>query len=322
MKVLVLHSEPDDFRAFLKKQLVGHELVWVSTPEEVEGTVEEVQPEVVFSIKHSEFPGDYHRLALKSSNLRWFHVGGSGTDHLDPWDPKQVTVTNSSGVLAPFHAERALAGLLCLSTGLKTFIEQQNQRQWRPRRFDTLQGKTLLILGYGFTGQELAKRASTLDMEIVAVRRRTESVAKHFAHRLYSPKELSSLWAEADVLSINLPLTSQTRDMIGESELSQLPEGAFLLNGSRGGIVCEKALLKGLHEGPLAGAWLDVAKEEPLPQESPLWNHPKILLTPHCADQVSDFPLRYAQLFCENFRRYVEGKSLLKVIKPREDASL
>ena len=110
------------------------------------------------------------------------------------------------------------------------------------------------------------------------------------------PEALRSLLPRADVLSLHVPLTPATSGMIGAGELALLPEGALVLNAARGAVLSEEGLLGALEQN-VAGAWLDVFEQEPLPEVNPLWRHPRILVTPHCADQVADFPARFAARF-------------------------
>ena len=103
--------------------------------------------------------------------------------------------------------------------------------------------------------------------------------------------------------------------MIDQDVLSKLPNHCLLLNASRGGVVHLQALLDALNREDISGAWLDVTDPEPLPPESPLWHHPKVLITPHCADQVHDFPLRLAQFFVQNLRRFEGDEPLLNLLE-------
>ena len=236
MRVLVLHDTPADFSHWLERECSEHQFCWAQRPDKVQSALEDFRPEVVFSIKHSEFPGAAHRPALHFPSTRWFHVGGSGYEHLGRWDPQKVAVTNSAGVLAPFHAERAMAGLLALSTGLLRARTAQQECRWSPERFATLEGKTLLIVGLGHTGRELARRAASFGMTVVGVKR-DRSVPVGFVDELRSPDELSHLWSRADVLSLNLPLNPKTRHLIDRSVLAALPTHCIVLNGARGDVV-------------------------------------------------------------------------------------
>lgn len=294
---------------------MGHDLFWASDEEKLRECLRQADPEVVFSIKHSEFPGWIHAKAIRRTSVRWFHIGGSGWDHLLPWDPSVVVVTNSAGDLAPFHAERAMAALLYLSTGISEQVKSRQAKLWQPTRFSTLKGKRMLVVGHGRTGSELARRAAAFGMRVIAVNR-TLKPKDAWVERCCRFDELSTLWSQADVLSLNVPLDDMTLGLVGREQLALLPKGAFLLNASRGGVLEEQPLLDALDSGHLAGAWLDVASEEPVAENSPLWTHPRLLLTPHCADQVADFPLRFARSFVENFRRFEAGKPLLRVVEP------
>lgn len=310
----MLHNQPSDFQNWLTRECPGHAIRWAVDGGQVSELLEEFQPEAVLSIKHSDFPGEEHEPALRCPSVRWFHVGGSGTEHLGRWDPNGVTVTNSVGILAPFHAERSMAGLLALSTGLLQQRRDQSQRLWSPGRFESLQGKTMLIVGLGRTGVELAHRAKAFGLRLLGVRASGES---HPAvEQVFLPRDLPALWPRADVLSLNLRATEQTRNMVDRGVLRSLPPGALLLNASRGSVLDQSALEECLRDGHLGGAWLDVFEQEPLPSESGLWELPNVLISAHCADQVQDFPLRFAQLFGQNLQRLEAGLPLLNPVSP------
>jgi phosphoglycerate dehydrogenase-like enzyme len=314
---LVLHDSPHEFQEWLEQSLPDHALNWATNPSEVLSQLRDTEPEVVFSIKHSAFPGEAHLPALQYHTVRWFHVGGSGTDHLGQWDASRVTVTNCRGCLAPFHAERAMAALLSMSTGMRTLMEQQSRRSWQPTRFRSLQGKTLLIVGFGHTGQELARRAKAFGMRVIGVRRILDvsDPVSDLCETVYPTSALTELWSQAEVLSLNVPLGPDTHHLVDKDVLESLPSDGFVLNAARGGVIDDKALLASLEQGRHGGVWLDVTEPEPLPIGSPLWVHPKVFITPHCADQVRDFPLRFAQLFRENLQRFVNGEELLNVVR-------
>ena len=141
---------------------------------------------------------------------------------------------------------------------------------------------------------EAARRARAMGMGVLGVSR--SGVAREGADEMHGPEALHELLPRADVLSIHVPLTPETRGRIGVEELALLPEGALVLNAARGAVLSEGGLLGALEQN-VAGAWLDVFEQEPLPEVNPLWHHPRILLSPHCADQVEDFPARFAARF-------------------------
>ncbi len=314
MRLLILHSEPSDFREYLAQYAGDHEIEWATTVEEVGPALRRCEPEVVFSIKHSGFPGPAHQQALEWPSVRWFQVGGSGTDHLHGWNPLSTTVTNSLGTLARFHAERALAGLLALSTGLLKSQRAQAEKRWEPTRFRSLAGRTLLIVGAGHTGSALASLVRPLGLRVLGVRRRPSTVPPEF-DEMHLVETLDDLWERADVVSLNVPAGPETEHLVNVDILRKLPQGALLLNGARGSVVDTEALLDALRTGRLGGAWMDVFEQEPLPASSPLWEMTNVIISPHSADQVHDFPLRFAQRFVENLRRYEAGTALENVVE-------
>lgn len=314
MRILVLHSHPEDLRAQLQRDAAEHELTWATCSQDVPAALEACNPEAVFSIKDSQFPGPAHRMALEWPSVRWFHVGGSGTDHLGLWDPSRVMVTNSLGVLAPFHAERALGGLLALSTGLLTQCQAQREANWRPTRFSTLRGQTALIVGVGRTGTALASLLKALGMRVLGVRRRNERHPD--VDEMFEFSQLADLWPRAGVVSLNVRAGVATHHLMNREAFAALPKGALLLNGARGSVVDTDALVAALESGRLGGAWLDVFEQEPLPKTSPLWGLPNVIVSPHCADQVADFPQRFLPLFQDNLGRYQGGQPLINTVLP------
>lgn len=324
-RALLLHSEPDALLPLLTERCDGARWRAASTPDAVVDAVAAHRPQVVLSIKHNDLPGPAHVPALHAPDLEWFQVGGSGREHLGPWDPTRVTVTTCAGVLAPFHAERALAALLSIATGLPAFADAQARRAWESRRFRPLAGRTLVVVGLGHTGAALARRARALGMQVLAVRARAgRDAGPHddVAHELFAPDALDELLPRADVLSLNVPANDGTRHLLDARRLASLPGGAIVLNGARGAVVDEDALLAALEaraaDGSprIAGVWLDVFATEPLPPEHPLWSAERVLVTPHCADQVEDWPQRFAERFVENWRRRRVGEPLVGVVEP------
>ncbi len=305
---LLIHSEPSEVLTTL--QGCGG-LAWevaTSGPEILEA-LERRPPEVVFSIKHSEFPGALHKPALHSPGLRWLHVGGAGMEHMGldadgTGGPPGVRVTNSAGVLAPFLGERAMAALLHMSTGMGGILAAQGMRQWRPSRFQTLRGRTMLIVGAGHTGAALAGLAKAFGMRVLGIRASGEMRAGFDA--MGPAGHLEEWLPSADVVSLHVRSTGATRHLMNADRLAMLPEGAIVLNSARGAVLDEGALLAALDRN-VSAAWLDVFEVEPLPESNPLWRHPRVLVTPHCADQVEDFPRRFAEHFVSLWGANISG---------------
>jgi phosphoglycerate dehydrogenase-like enzyme len=173
-------------------------------------------------------------------------------------------------------------------------------------------GRTLLVVGVGHTGGALASRARALGMRVVGVR---ASGAPHpEVEAMHGPAALPGLWGQADVVSLNLRLTPATAGLVDAQAFEAMRPGTLLLNGARGGVVDQPALIAALEAGHIGGAWLDVTDPEPLPVDSPLWAMDNVILTPHAADQVADFPQRFAQRFLDNLARYRAGEPLVGVV--------
>ncbi|MDR5703997.1 MAG: D-2-hydroxyacid dehydrogenase, partial [Armatimonadota bacterium] len=221
----------------------------------------------------------------QAPNLKWIHSTAAGVDQLlfPEILEREILVTTSSGIHAIPLCEHVFAMMLALSRRLHYAIRQQIHRRWDRRGSvgGELGGGTLGILGLGHIGVELAKRAVAFEMRVIGTKRTPSPVP--FVERVLPPEGLDEVLMESDVVVIALPLTPQTRGLIGERELRLMKPTAFLINVGRGPIVQERALIRALREGWIAGAALDVFEQEPLPADSPLYDLENVILTPHVA---------------------------------------
>ena len=312
--VLIAHNEPDDFRDLLAGRFPDLRFVYAATAAEVVGGLRAHDPEVVFSVKHPGFPGPAHAPIPGHPSVRWIQVGGSGFDHLAPWDAERLAVTNGAGVLAPYLAETVTGAMLALGGGFPNYAEQQRERRWRPVSFTPLRGRTLLVLGFGRIGDCVARNAKALGMRVFGVRGRP---APHpDADDMHGTDMLEALLPEADFVSLHVRLDDTTRGLISREAIAAMKRGAYLLNTSRGAVVDEAALIDALRSGHLGGAYLDVFETEPLPAESPLWAMPNVLVTPHASDNIVGWPRRFAELFADNLERWRAGEPLLNEVSP------
>jgi phosphoglycerate dehydrogenase-like enzyme len=267
--------------------------------------------------------------------LRWiqFHLAGV-EEHLDHPSLHQVKVQAStlSGANAPQVAEHALALMLALGHHLPEMVADQGRNQWPTQRTERYVPKELInstvgIIGYGSIGQQLARMLQSFGVTILASKRdllQPESADYQvdgqgdpqalLPRRLYPGKALRSLLKECDYVVVTVPLTSETRGMLGAAQLSALKPSAILIDVSRGGVVDQDALIRALEKGQFAAAGLDVFAEEPLPADSPLWHMPNVLISPHVAGLSPHYVERAFTLFKENLRRYIAGEDLLNKI--------
>ena len=281
-------------------------------PEDLVPQLEALQPEIVFSIKGRNFPASAHKPIMSFPSVRWVQVGGSGFDHLSPWDEEQLVVTNCSGVLSSYLSETVIGAMLALNGNLLTYREQQRNRIWSPQEFRPISDQSILIVGLGHIGRQVADKAKALGMRVVGIRRRQENHSS--VDQLLRPEQLADAVGNADVISVHLRLSEETECLFDAEMFAQMQSDALFLNTSRGGVVDEKALIATLQNGGLRGAYLDVFQEEPLPKGSPLWGLENVLVTPHCADDIKGWHLKFARFFAANLERWIRSEQLQNVV--------
>lgn len=251
--------------------------------------------------------------ALRAPALAWMHLPNAGTDHpvfgmlLD----RGVRLTTSSPATAEPIAQTAIAGVLWLARGFPAWSEAARRRSWQPHRElpADLRGQTMVVIGMGAIGNEVARLARALGLRVLGVRRSPRRDSDH-ADEVVSPARLDEALPAADWLVLACPLTAETRGMIDARRLALLPPGSRIVNVARGGLVDEPALVRALATGRLGGAYLDVFAEEPLPASSPLWDMPQVLVTPHDAGASAGCADRVAAIFLDNLERWLRGEPL------------
>lgn len=260
-----------------------------------------------------------HEQFRKGSGLRWIHVPWAGVNALMELNgilESGLLITNSSGVMADSVADQVMAYLVMLNRSLAKQIGWQMRREWNrytsvehpDRRI--LRGMTLGILGYGSIGRAIASRARGFGMRVIALRR-SAATAEGDVEAFYTSDRLHELLAGSDFVVVALPLTAGTEGLIGIDEFRRMKPTAYLVNVARGSIVREEDLIAALQGGEIAGAALDVFAEEPLPEDSVLWNMENVIVTPHSSGGFVGFGNAVTDLFIENLTRYVEGRPML-----------
>ncbi len=296
------------------------------TPEEMKPLLEDV--EILYTFW---FPFDPMEVAPK---LKWIQLSSAGVDHLldSPVMKSPVIITTTSGIHAVPIAEYVFAMILSFVKNLPLALDYQRRKEWPSNRSqvlvsEELRDKTLGIIGYGSIGREVARLARAFGMKVFATKRHVEvNTDKGYrlpdvgdpegalVERLYPNSNLREMLSLCDFVVITAPLTRETYHMIGPEELAAMKPSAYLINVARGAIVNEAALVEALRNKKIAGAALDVFEQEPLPPESPLWDLPNVLLTPHISAITPKYDDRATALFAENLRRYLEGRELLNVV--------
>jgi len=244
--------------------------------------------------------------------------------------------TTLSGAASPKVAEYALMALLSLGHKLPMMVQYQGKKIWPPdrwKRFQSaeLRGSTVGLLGYGSIARELARLLQPFSVEILATKMDLTDLNEggyipegtgdphgDYFTRLYPPQAICSVLKVSDFVVMCLPLTDETQNLMGRREFEAMKPGAYLIALGRGGQVDEDALLHALREKHIAGAVLDVFNTEPLPQESPLWGAPNLVITPHIAGDTGRYTDLIVELFSENLRRYLADEDLLNVYDPEK----
>ncbi len=266
-----------------------------------------------------EFSRQFFSAVRKAPALKWLHVFNAGVDHPIYTEimARGVRLTTSSGSTAEPIAQSAIAALLMLARNFPRWITAQRKHVWDPLRPPDvprdLRGQTAVVFGLGHVGREIARLARLLGLKVIGIRRSTRRDADP-VDDVHPPARLAGLLPACDWLIIACPLTADTRGLIGADLIARLPKGARIINIARGEIVNEPALIEALRSGQLAGAYLDVFAKEPLPAESPLWDMPNVLVSPHTSAIASGNDDRVYALFRDNLARYARGEQLINEV--------
>ena len=297
-----------------KIQAVSEEMEIVVPQSEEETRAGMRDTEVVF--------GDFSREMFDAAGeLKWVQSIGSGIDGVlfDEFVESDVILTSAKGTVGTHLADHAWALLLALTRGIHTALREKNWRVRMPIRARSweLAGMTLGVFGLGGTGVEVARRAQGFGMRTLALD--TEDVKKPpFVEEVWAPDRFYDLLEESDVVVICLPLTDETRGIFDAKAFRHMREHALLINVTRGNIIDGPSLLSALEKGEIGGAGLDTSPGEPLEDDHPLWNMENVVVTPHTAGGSPVRVARIVDVFCDNLRRYLDGRQLTGVIDKRK----
>jgi phosphoglycerate dehydrogenase-like enzyme len=262
---------------------------------------------------------------LRAPRLRWIHIDHAGLNKAAKPEAFRdgLIVTGSAGRSAPVLAEHALFFALALAYEYPSFLDAQRAHRWGVPGQDKLRGlfgRTMGIVGLGNTGKELAVRAKAFGMQVLGYRRRTAAPPPG-VDRVFSADAgdtLEPLLEQSDFVVLALGLSDATHHLIGAPELDRIGPTGYLINMARGPIVDEEALLEALRQNRIAGAASDTFACEPLPADSPLWDAPRLLITPHVTPAVPDRTARSLDIICENIRRFRAGEPMMNVLSPAD----
>ena len=250
-----------------------------------------------------------------AKRLRWVQTKGAGVDGLlfPEFIESTVALTSASGIHVTQISEMIVAMMLVFTKQLHKFMRYKFEAKWQPYTPDELAGKTLGIIGLGSIGSETAKKAKCLGMKVIALKKHPDK-KPDYVDEIIDSEGFDRLLRQSDFIVLTLPLTGETRHMVGEEQLRSMKPRAYVINMGRGALIDTNALLKALREGWIAGAGLDVFENEPLPTDSDLWKLDNVLITPHVAGASPFYDERAVEVFCDNLKRYIEGKPLRNVV--------
>lgn len=317
-KIVLLGTDPgtraqrDQFAALLPKAEI------VVVPNVQEAAKATTNADVIVGL--TSFPGICEPEILNNAKeLRWILSMSAGVERcmaVPSVASRNLLVTNGRAVESAAIAEHAVALALALARGLDRFAMDTRQGQWRREngaRMQVLSGKTMLVVGLGGIGTEVASRAHALGMKVVATRNSGKTGPDYVSY-VGAPSELLALAKDADVIVNTAPLTTETNGLFNAKFFGVTKPSAYFINVARGGSVVTADLQKALEEGRLAGAGLDVVDPEPLPPAHPLWKAPNIIITPHISSR-SDLQGEQRWILArENLRRYVAGGKMLSEV--------
>jgi phosphoglycerate dehydrogenase-like enzyme len=268
------------------------------------------QAEVIFGFR---FPLEW---LDEAPHLKWVQLASAGSDHMQRLGiferRPDLVVTTASGVHEIPISEHIVAMLLHFARGFHKAVRNQAEGKWERYKAEEAAGKTALLVGYGPIARRTANLLGALGMRVLSVRASIAEQQPGFeaVERFYPPEELNDVLAESDYVIVAAPRTPRTEGMIGREQFSAMKPSAVIINISRGALIDEGALVEALQDGTIGGAALDVFAQEPLPETSPLWAMPNVLITPHVSGSNPHYDRRVTDLFVDNLGRYLNGEPL------------
>jgi phosphoglycerate dehydrogenase-like enzyme len=261
----------------------------------------------------------------RAPELRLLQLTSAGVDRLLETDmvrSPRVQVATASGLHATPISEYILGGMIAFAKGFPRAIEAQRDRVWRPFWPRELEAATVAVIGLGAIGRRTTELARALRMRVLAVRRSASrrmpgaECGEPSVDEVYPVSELLDVLGQADYVVLAVPLTNESKAMIGEPQLRAMKPSAVIINIARGAVIDQPALIEALRSGQIGGAVLDVTDPEPLPEDHELWSAPNLVITPHISGGTPRYMERAIEIFCDNLRRFVDGKPLRNVVDP------
>jgi phosphoglycerate dehydrogenase-like enzyme len=272
------------------------------------------QAEIIFGLRLPK------NILARSPKLKWIQVMSAGVEHFLDVDMRNshVRLTNVSGIHAVPMSEFVLGMMLMFTKQSVPCLELKRNKKWTRLTPGVLKSKTVGIVGLGSIGREIARLARAFHMYVIATNRSAGEFSRaRYVDSLLPAEKLPELLKSSDFVVLSVPFTTETEHLIGEKELRMMKPTAYLINIARGGIIHEPSLIQALQEHWIAGAGLDVFATEPLPADSPLWDIPEVIFSPHVSGVRQDYAMASTNVFVENLKRYLGKKRLQNVVNKK-----
>ena len=261
-----------------------------------------------------KLPAEVWDWCVKAPGFKWFHCLISGVDAImkTPLKDLDITITSTKGIHGPMISDQALAFIFAFLRGVHFWVRGQRDHRWVRdeigERLDESFNKTVGVVGVGNIGMEVCRKCKALGMRTIGVKRTV--IESPYLDACYTLADVDKLFAEADFVVLTCPLTSETEKLINAETLRKMKKNAVVINLARGAVVDHEALLSALDEGIIAGAGLDIFETEPLPSDSPLWDHENIIISHHTAPKTPYLMDRAVKVVGENLVNFLNGKPL------------
>lgn len=254
------------------------------------------------------------KFCKNAKSLKWVHNLYAGMDIILASETGKLDLrfTRTKGASTPM-SDTTLAFIFSFLRMIPTLVRQQDRKCWLKHvEAEESFNKTVGIIGLGTIGEEIARKCKLLGMRVLATKR--NPIPSPWVDEVYSPAGMETVLKESDFIVVVIPFTADTARYIGEKELRMMKKTAYLINIARGAVVDEEALIRVLQDGSIAGAGLDVFSVEPLPQDSPLWGMPNVIICPHMSADSPYYMDRAVKSFCENLERFIKNEKLLNEV--------
>ena len=269
------------------------------------------------------FDFDYSNIELLpelAPNAKWVQATSAGIGQFvkrNRYSERTSWImTTASGVHARPLAEFALMAMLMFAKNYVYLFDEKEKKHWERYCAAELHGSTAMIVGLGSIGREVALKAKAFGMRVIGTRREPSRPVEGI-DLLFPASQLGEYLPQANYVVLATPHTTETENMIGAREIALMKRGAVVINLARGVVIDEGAMIEALASGHLGGAALDVFRVEPLPESSPLWDMPNVIVSPHSASTTDTENHKLVDLFCDNLRRFRAGEPLKNVLDPQ-----